>query len=151
MRRKEKEILDRAQIDGIIAGAPVCRLAMIDGQDPYIVPLCFGYDGKALYVHSAPEGRKIEALRCSDRVCFEIDSGAELVRGPRACRWGMRYASVIGFGRAVFVTDPEAKRRALALIMAHYADGVQVFADAEVAATAVIRVDIGEMTAKRSL
>ena len=33
----------------------VCRLGLCDGGEPYVVPLCFGYDGEALYFHAAPD------------------------------------------------------------------------------------------------
>jgi len=150
MRRKDKQIGDREQIDAIIRSAQVCRLAMIDGTEPYLVPLSFGYDGRAIYFHSATEGRKVEALRRNARVCFEIDTGVELIRGASSCQWGMRYASVIGYGDAVFISDAEAKRRALALIMAHYGEGLHSFPEKELARTLVFRVDIEQLAAKRS-
>jgi nitroimidazol reductase NimA-like FMN-containing flavoprotein (pyridoxamine 5'-phosphate oxidase superfamily) len=150
MRRKEKEIVDRDQIDAIIRSAQVCRLAMIDGGEPYLVPLSFGYDGRAIYFHSAAEGRKVAALRRSARVCFEMETDVEPVRGMSACQWGMRYASVIGYGNAVFLSDADAKRRALELIMAHYADGLHAFPEKELARTLVFRVDIEKLAAKRS-
>ena len=42
MRRKDKEISDPAGIDAIIKKAAVCRLGMVNGDKPYVVPLCFG-------------------------------------------------------------------------------------------------------------
>ena len=43
MRRKEKEITDKNQIEKILEESPVCRLAMVDGDKPYMVPMNFGY------------------------------------------------------------------------------------------------------------
>jgi len=63
MRRREKQITDRSQIEAIIARSQVCRLALSDGGQPYIVPLCFGYRRSRLYFHSAAAGRKIDILR----------------------------------------------------------------------------------------
>ena len=48
MRRTEKEITDRAAIDLAIRRCQVCRLGLVDGDVPHIVPLCFGYDGQCL-------------------------------------------------------------------------------------------------------
>jgi hypothetical protein len=59
MRRKEKEITDRAELEAVIAEAQVCRLAMCDGAHPYVVPLCFGYEAGTFYVHCAAEGQKL--------------------------------------------------------------------------------------------
>ncbi len=63
MRRNDSEITDRKDIDGIIRRCRVCRLAMCDGSQPYIVPLSFGYDGSFLYFHTAREGRKIDIIK----------------------------------------------------------------------------------------
>jgi len=44
MRRNEKEITEESAIEGIIRQSLVCRLAVSDGIQPYVVPLCFGYE-----------------------------------------------------------------------------------------------------------
>ena len=43
MRRNEKEIKDLSVIESIIKKAKVMRLALCDGNQPYIIPLNFGY------------------------------------------------------------------------------------------------------------
>ena len=63
MRRSEKEITDKLAIEKIINASLVCRLALSDGNQPYIVPLCFGYQDRTLYFHSALEGKKIDILK----------------------------------------------------------------------------------------
>ena len=72
MRRKDREIEDRAELESIIGAAMVCRLAMSEDDRPYIVPLCFGYKDGNLYFHSAEEGKKLEILRVNSSICFEI-------------------------------------------------------------------------------
>ena len=52
MRRKDKEISDESGIRAIIKKAFVCRLGMVNGNKPYLVPLCFGYDDNVLYFHT---------------------------------------------------------------------------------------------------
>ena len=63
MRRKDKEITHRAEIESIIRRSMVCRLALADENIPYLVPLCFGYKDNSLYFHSVGQGRKIEMLK----------------------------------------------------------------------------------------
>lgn len=150
MRRSDKEIVGEAALLEVLEKATVCRLAMVDGDRPYVVPLCFGYRDNALYLHGSAEGRKVAALRQNPRVCFEFDLLGEPLESENACRWSMRYQSVIGFGEAVFVEEPDEKRRALDTIMAHYSDREFRLADEAVAATAVIRVEIESMTGKQS-
>jgi nitroimidazol reductase NimA-like FMN-containing flavoprotein (pyridoxamine 5'-phosphate oxidase superfamily) len=150
MRRKEREIKDVAAIDAIFNRAWVCRLAMCENNQPYVVPLCFGYKENTLYFHSAPEGRKVEVLKRNSRVCFEVDLDQELVRGSEACKWGMKYRSIIGFGKASFVEDPDEKKRALDLIMDHYAGGSFAYQENAIRNILVIRVDILSVTGKQA-
>jgi len=148
MRRKDREITDRAEIETIIAKAQVCRLAMAHENLPYIVPLCFGYKDNALYFHSANTGKKLDILKENREVCFEFDIDCEVRKGSEACEWGMLFRSVIGHGRASFVESSAAKRRALDIIMRQYGSNQTDYPDAKVRNTVVIRVDIDSMTGK---
>lgn len=58
MRRPKQEIMDKAVLEEILAGAEICRLSMLDGQLPYIVPVNYGYREGHIYIHSAPEGKR---------------------------------------------------------------------------------------------
>ena len=151
MRRREKEITDLQEIEAILRRAQVCRLALVDGDRPYIVPMNFGYERGILYFLCAPEGRKLEILRRNRHVCFEVDVDHELMTGgAQPCRWGMRYRSVIGFGSAFFIEDATEKRGALAVIMGQYAEGEFDFPEEEVTRTTVFKVEIETMTGKKS-
>ncbi len=150
MRRKEKEITGRQDIEAVIRNARVCRLAMVDGAAPYLVPLCFGYAQNTLFFHCAKEGRKLDVLKRNNRVCFEFDAVTEVRPGKKACDWGIAYQSVVGFGQAFFIEDRDAKRKALDVIMAQYATGSFDYTDAAVDGITVIRVDIAGMTGKES-
>lgn len=148
MRRKDREITDRAEIEAIIAKAQVCRLAMTDEGRPYIVPLCFGYENNALYFHSALKGKKLDILKKNGQVCFEFDVDCEVRTDPDACSWGMRYRSVIGYGQASFVESPASKRQALDIIMRQYGSNLNDYPDTQVNNIVVIRVDIDSLTGK---
>lgn len=150
MRKKEKEITDPKTIEAIVRRAVVCRLAMCDGDRPYVVPVNFGYRDRTLYVHSAPEGRKIDVLRRNPRVCAVFETDREMLPAREACDWSVRYRSVIAFGTATLVSDPEEKRAGLDALMAHYARGRFDYPVEKLERTAVIRVDVEEMTGKQS-
>jgi len=60
----------------------------------------------------------------------------------------MRYRSVIGFGSAAFVEAPEDKRNSLDLIMRHYHQEPFAYPEATLKRTAIIKVEIEEMTGK---
>lgn len=150
MRRSEKEIKDKSAIRAVIQQSMVCRLGLSDGYRPYVVPLSFGYEDGYLYFHAAHVGRKIEIIKRNNSVCFEFDANAEIVENEEACDWGMRYKSVIGFGKAVFIVDVEEKRKALDIIMRHYSERSFSFPDKSIASTTVIRIEIESMTGKQS-
>ncbi|MEN6319255.1 MAG: pyridoxamine 5'-phosphate oxidase family protein [Syntrophaceae bacterium] len=150
MRRSKDEITDRMEIDNIIRQCRVCRLGLSNGEEPYIVPLCFGYDGETLYFHSAPDGRKIDILRKNNRVCFEFDIPGDMKESEQICKWGIRYRSVIGFGKAELVDDGDAKRKALDILMAQYSDKTYSFPNEVLTKTTVIKVVIDHITGKHA-
>jgi len=150
MRKKDKEISDESGIKAIIEKADVCRLGMANGNKPYVVPLCFGYHDNALYFHSTLKGQKIDLLRKNPNVCFEFDLPPETIASESACDWSMKYQSVIGFGKAVFIETSDEKRKALNVIMAQYSDRLFQFPENTLKATAVIKVEIESMTGRRS-
>ncbi|MGZ6250181.1 MAG: pyridoxamine 5'-phosphate oxidase family protein, partial [Syntrophales bacterium] len=119
-------------------------------EEPYIVPLCFGYDGEGLYFHSASAGRKIDILRKNSRVCFEFDIPEGMREAEQGCRWGIKYRSVIGFGTAEIVDNQEDKKKALQIIMAQYSDKEFIFPEDVVAKTAIIKVVITRVTGKQA-
>lgn len=149
MRRSQREITDPAAIDDILRRATVLCLALRDEPAPYAIPVNFGWDGAALYVHSAPRGTKIDLLAADRRVgfCAWVDDG--IVRGKAACDWGARGSSVSGTGTARIVTDPGEKLRGLDAIMGHYGEDRPVYGAEVLARTTVIAIRIEGMRAKR--
>ncbi len=151
MRRKDKEITDRQSMEDILKKAEVLRLAMIDDGEPYLVAMNFAYQDGALYMHSAREGRKIDALKRNSRVAFQTETGVELVIEPGACNCTTRYASVFGTGRAFLVDDGAEKVKALDAIMAKHTGKTGFeYPEKALEKTLVIRVDIEAMTGKKS-
>jgi nitroimidazol reductase NimA-like FMN-containing flavoprotein (pyridoxamine 5'-phosphate oxidase superfamily) len=150
MRRKEREITEKGRIEEILRRSVVCRLAMSVDDQPYLVPLCFGYKDGNLYFHCAREGMKVDMLNKNNKVCFECDIDHEVVRSDTACEWAMKGLSVIGLGRAYLLDSPEAKREALDLIMEHYG-GEEPFFYKEKGfhKSLIIKVEIESMTGKK--
>jgi nitroimidazol reductase NimA-like FMN-containing flavoprotein (pyridoxamine 5'-phosphate oxidase superfamily) len=83
-------------------------------------------------------------------VCFEFDLTAETIESENACDWSMKYQSVIGFGKAVFIESLDEKRKALGIIMGQYSDRTFEFPENKLKATAVIKVKIDSITGKSS-
>lgn len=151
MRRAEKEITDKKELDTILAKAAICRIGLLDKNAPYIVPLNFGYKNGCLYFHSAPEGKKIELLKNNSQVCFEVDIDHGIVNTGKPCNWSSTYSSIIGYGGASLLTDPEQKKEALHIIIDHYAPGtVYEFPEKNLTEVVIIKILITEMTGKTS-
>ena len=153
MRRDDREVKDNTDIESIISRSDVCRIAFADNNIPYIVTMNFGYIGGAnqsLYFHCAPEGRKIELISKNNFVCFEMDTDHILFKGERGCDWGMKYSSVVGYGKIYVVHGQEERKRGLDSIMSHYADQNDFTYDEKIMSkTSVLRLDIEEMKGKK--
>ena len=150
MRKKEREITDLTEIEGIIQKARVCRVAFADGNEPYIVPLCFGYERGALYIHGADAGRKLDILQKNNRVCFEMDEDVVILPGEKACSFAMKYRSVIGLGKASILKNDEDKLHGLNVIMQHYTGREFDFTKKELDSVLVWKVDIDRLTGKKA-
>ncbi len=151
MRRKDKEITDHSLIESILKEEPICRIALCDWEKPYLFPMAFGYQDGYLYLHSAREGKKIDLLRKNNQVCFEVESKVEVVPGEKPCDWGMRYYTVIGFGKAYFLEEPDQKKKALDIMMRKFTKESQnEYAETMLEKTEVIKIVIEEMTGKKS-
>jgi uncharacterized protein len=151
MRRREREIQDEQVIRDILEKGLVCRLGLCDGQQPYIVPMSYGYRDRRIYFHCAREGRKIDILKSNDRVCIEVDIDARVIPGEAPCRWTAKYKSVIGFGRARIIDDEKEKKDGLDIIMAHYGRSGGDYDEKSLQRTSLIEVVLESMTGKQSL
>jgi uncharacterized protein len=148
MRRLDRHVQDVQVIADIIRRSLVCRLGLTDGDQPYVVPLCFGFQDQILYFHCAFEGYKLDILHKNNKVCVEFDVDQELIPGDKACGWSMHYSSVIGFGRASIIEASEEKRLALNVIMDHYGKGPWFFSETELRNVTIVKIRISELTCK---
>ena len=154
MRRKDRAITDPAQLQQLLEQCQVMRLGMSGPQGPYVVPLNFGYKIQAasrlqLFFHCAAQGRKIQMIEADTRVCFEIDCDHRLVPGDVPCEYSYRYASVIGFGRARELRDPQEKEAGLSRVMARFAQGPYYFDTGVLSRTRVFIIEVEHWAGKR--
>ncbi|MCA1785700.1 MAG: pyridoxamine 5'-phosphate oxidase family protein, partial [Desulfobacteraceae bacterium] len=115
----------------------------------YMVPMNFGYRDRALYFHSAKQGRKIDVIQANPQVCFEVDEVVKINKAALACDWGISFKSVIGTGTAHMLTTLEEKKEGLDIIMAQYSGRSFDYPLEMLEKTAVIKVTIHEMTGKQ--
>jgi hypothetical protein len=137
-------------MQAIIRRSLVCRIGLSDGDRPYVVPLSFGYENNTLYFHGGAGGRKVQMLRKNNAVCFEFDVDVEMSPSDQPCSCGLKYRSILGYGKAFFIEEPAEKQQALSAIMGHYGGTNFQFSDDVVRRTTVFRVEIESMTGKES-
>ena len=150
MRRSERQIESKSDMESIIRDSTICHLALSDGGRPYIVPLNFGYEEGTLYFHCAKDGRKIDIIRRNPAVCFSFVPDHRVVPSESACGWITQYRSVTGFGTASLVESRKSKIKALEIIMRQYSEDKVQFGDNAVDKVLIIRVDVESMTGKVS-
>lgn len=100
--------LDDAGCRELLRRQRMCVMAVVDGDEPYAVPLFFGFDGETMYLGIA-EGRKTRALDARPRVCIVVTEV-----GP-----GDDWASVQVAGTATVLADAGDRRRAIEVLIAH--------------------------------
>jgi nitroimidazol reductase NimA-like FMN-containing flavoprotein (pyridoxamine 5'-phosphate oxidase superfamily) len=127
----------------------VCRIEHADDGGPYVIPVSFGYENGSVYIHPAPEGKKIAMMVKNPRCCFEVDICDRIIQGDRLCSSGMHYRSVIAYGRAAIPEDPDEKRHGFDCIMRHYGGGTHEFSESDSGSVTVIRIEIESMTGKK--
>jgi nitroimidazol reductase NimA-like FMN-containing flavoprotein (pyridoxamine 5'-phosphate oxidase superfamily) len=123
----------------------------VDNDEPYVVPVCFGYERNALYFHGASAGRKMELIRKNSRVCFEIDTDVAVIKkAEKPCDWTTKYRSVIGVGRARILESDREKLYGLKVLMRHYAGGEFAIPEDRLKSVSVVKIDIESVTGKKS-
>ena len=152
MTRRERQVTDINDIIRILDKSKVLHLGMVDGDEPYVVPMNYGYelnDGKlTVYLHGARRGRKLDLINANPKVFFELECDIVPFEGEVACKYGITYASVMGRGRAVIVEDPQEKMHGLSVLMKTQTGKDFTFDEKLVSVVSVIRIDVIEYTAK---
>lgn len=96
--------LNEDQMNNLLLGQVVGRLACTDGMHPYIVPLTYCFDGESIYGQTR-EGMKLSILRKNPNVCFEVDQMMDMAN----------WQSVIVTGRFEELKNEEAEKARLVL------------------------------------
>ncbi|CAM5485956.1 Pyridoxamine 5'-phosphate oxidase family protein OS=Streptomyces alboniger OX=132473 GN=CP975_04855 PE=4 SV=1 [Streptomyces alboniger] len=159
-RSRDRAAYDRETVHAILDEAYVCHLGFVRDGAPVVLPTLYGRVGERLYVHGSTGSRPLrmagEATAGEDdpglQVCLTVTHVDGLVLARSAFHHSINYRSVVVHGTARQVTDPEEKRTALDALVEHVVPGRA--ADSrpanakELAATAVLRLDLNEVSAK---
>ena len=153
MTRRERQVTDMDEIIKILNKAKVLHLGLVDGDEPYVVPMNYGYtleDGElCIYLHGATVGRKIDIINKNPKVFFEMECDVTPFEGKVACQYGTTYASVMGKGTAVVLDDVNEKIDGLSKFMKTQTGKDFTFDEKMVSIVNVIKITATSFTAKK--
>jgi nitroimidazol reductase NimA-like FMN-containing flavoprotein (pyridoxamine 5'-phosphate oxidase superfamily) len=117
-----------------------------------VIPTAYGRDGDTLYIHGSAASRMQRDLAKGIEVCLTVTILDGLVLARSGFHSSMNYRSVVVFGTAEAITDPEQKTHALAVISEQILKGrwkdVRGPNAQELKGTSVLKLPITEASAK---
>lgn len=149
---------DDEWIRAFLAGAPVGHIASaVDGQ-PFLNPTTFWYDEQnhQIVFHSNIAGRIRSNIEANPKVSLEASELGRLLPSNVALEFSLQYRSVIVFGSARIVTDPDEARRLLYGLIGKYFPSMAAgreyreITDRELRATSVYAIEIEAWSGKEN-
>ncbi|MFE9396722.1 pyridoxamine 5'-phosphate oxidase family protein [Streptomyces flavidovirens] len=154
-RSRERASYDRDLVHAILDEGYVCHLGFVRDGAPVVLPTLYGRVGERLYVHGSTGSRPLRMAGQADpglAVCLTVTHVDGLVLARSAFHHSINYRSVVVHGIAHEVVDEEERRTALDALVDHVVPGRSHDSrranTKELAATAVIRLDLEEVSAK---
>ncbi|MBP1909214.1 pyridoxamine 5'-phosphate oxidase family protein [Methanolobus bombayensis] len=151
MRRKKQELSLEDSI-AILKRATSGILAVSGDNDyPYAVPLSFVYDDSKIYIHCAKTGHKLDAIARNEKVSFCVIDYDNVV--PE--KYTTYFRSVIVFGKASILDNPEDKMKAIEKLAARYSpnheEGRRKEIDDQFKQLCLVEIKIEYMTGKEAI
>ena len=152
-RYRERARYDRETVHRILDESLICHLAYVKDGLPVVLPTIHTRVGETLYIHgSSGSGPMLAARLAGMPVCVTVTLVDGLVLARAAMHHSMNYRSVVAVGAARIVEDPDEKAQALHAVVNHIrpgrADDCRPPDARELAATAVLALDLDEVSAK---
>ncbi|MER7054176.1 MULTISPECIES: pyridoxamine 5'-phosphate oxidase family protein [unclassified Streptomyces] len=154
-RSPDRASYDKELVHSILDEGYVCHLGFVRDGSPVVLPTLYGRVGERLYVHGSTGSRPLRMTGAADPglpVCLTVTHVDALVLARSAFHHSINYRSVVVHGTAYDVTDAEERRTALDALVDHVVPGrsrdSRPANKKELAATAVIRLDLNEVSAK---
>ncbi len=107
----------------IIDEARICHVGFTLKGQTYVIPMALGRKGNQLLLHGSVVSRLIRNLAGGVPCCVTVTHLDGLVLARSAFHSSMNYRSVMVFGTARLVNDPEEKQRGLDALVEHLVAG----------------------------
>ena len=151
-RLPERGAYDRETIDAILDEALICHLAWVQDGEPRVIPTIHARSGDTLYVHGSNASRTLRGTKAGATVAAEVTLLDGLVLARSAFHHSMNYRSVVVYGHAREVTDPDEKFAAQRALVEHVArgraDDARMPNQRELDQTTILAIPIEEASAK---
>ena len=151
-RTKARARYDRDGIHAILDAGLIAHVGFcVDGQ-PFVIPMLYARDDDTILLHGSVASRLVNALGAGIPACLSVTHVDGLVLARSHFNHSVNYRSVVAFGLAKLVADPDEKVAALArfvdaLIPGRAAESRPPDRN-ELAATHVLRFTIEDASAK---
>jgi uncharacterized protein len=151
-RRQDRGFYDHATVHAVLDAAAMCHVSYVVDGNPYCTPTLFWREGNRLYWHGSNSSRMLRNLSEGEPTCLTVTHLDSLVLARCGFNHSADYRSVMAFGHARIVEDPEEKRRALVMMVDRFFPGrtaqLRASTQKEINATTVIMMDIERASAK---
>jgi len=151
--RRQDRLMDESEATNLLRTAEYGFLALsdTDGQ-PYGIPVNYAWDGKdSLYIHCAPEGRKLGIIDSNCKVSFCVVGRTHLLPS----KFTTEYESIVLFGKAYRNLSDEEKWKALDLILQKLSPDDQEighkYAKGSFSRVEIIRIDVSSWSGKHKV
>jgi nitroimidazol reductase NimA-like FMN-containing flavoprotein (pyridoxamine 5'-phosphate oxidase superfamily) len=139
----------RREMEAILTHEHVGYLGLSKDGMPYVVPVTFGYVGGKILFHCSPEGQKLDYIKANPRVCFTVARQyGPMVAHPQGARCHAHSDSVVCYGTARIVVDPEERRKILNVFSHCLQPGAREITLDEVEGCSAVEISITEMTGR---
>lgn len=152
-RLRERVTYDREAVHAALDEAILCHVGFVVDGAPVVLPQLHARVGEVLYLHGSTGARALRQARSDGLdVCVTVTHLDGLVLARSAFHHSTNYRCVVVHGRATLVTDEQEKQEALRhlvdAIVPGRSDHVRGPDRRELAATAVLRLDLDEVSYK---
>jgi len=107
----------------IIDEARVCHVGIVADGQPYVLPMALGRKDRELLLHGSVVSRLMGHLADGYPCCVTVTHLDGLVLARSAFHSSMNYRTVMVFGTARSVDDPQEKKEGLDVLVEHLAPG----------------------------
>jgi uncharacterized protein len=151
-RRQDRGFYDHATVHAVLDAAAMCHVSYVVDGSPYCTPTLFWREGNRLYWHGSNSSRMLRNLSAGEPTCLTVTHLDSLVLARCGFNHSADYRSVMAFGHARIVEDPDEKRRALTMMVDRFFPGrtaqLRASTQKEINATTVVMMDIERASAK---